>query len=302
MMNFSDLIVTRSKPKYFFLALIVIVLSACAATQEQGSATGSASESSSTSASSEKAERNNQPEAAVSEQASQGKSLAAEPAGNEKEKAIKMQEPLRIVESCKDEPYVKYEKTSLASMEKGLAATKEEKYGVGFRSISEYKRWRDIHGKLFAKVNDSCSTLKQCAKDNPKDKNKKCKNEAFVFNEWQKMAERFTAKAKMVETTQPDEICSFQPDLKDAPQCFHALGDNVDKVCDSAQCKDLGNCWRSVGFQDDAMKQAEQACRFVHKALSDCSAYTLAKSRREKKFAQCKELQSELDNAKFPPL
>jgi hypothetical protein len=300
MKNIADVVSSISKTGNLLLVLVVFALSACTTTQEQESAGSAKSESTTTSVSSEKAEQNTQTSVAGTDQAKQEAASSAEPAG--KVEADKKEEPLRIVESCKAEPYVKYEKASLASMEKGLAATKAKKYGVGFRSVSEYKRWRDIHDKLFAKVNESCATLKQCAKQNPKDKTKKCANEAFVFNEWQNMAKRFTTRAKMVETTQPDEICSFKPNLKDVSQCFHTLADNVDKVCNSAECKDLGNCWRDVGFLGDAMNQAEEACQFVHKALSDCGAYTLAKSRREKRFAECKELDSEVDIVRLPPL
>ena len=291
MINLSNIVSSVSKSGNILVLLSIFILSSCAATQGKESAANTGSD---------KHEQTTQTDAASSEQAKQEETATAEPAG--KEEADIKEGSLHVVVSCKNEPYVKYEKASLASMKKGLAATKEKVYGVGFRSVDEYKRWSDIHDKLFAKVNESCATLKQCVKENPKDKNKKCANDTSVFNEWQDMAKRFTARIKMVETTQLDEICSFEPNLSDAPQCFHTLGDNVDKVCTSAQCKDLGNCWRDVGYLDDAMTQAEQACQFVKKALSDCGAYTLAKSRREKKFAACQELQSEVDIVRFPPL
>ena len=290
-MNLSNIVSCVSKSGNILLLLSVFVLSSCAATQEKESATNTGNE---------KVEQPAQADVANSEQAKHEETATAESVGK-KEADIK-EGSLHVVVSCKDEPYVKYEKASLASMKKGLAATKEKEYGVGFRSIDEYKRWSGIHDKLFAKVNESCAVLKKCVKENPKDKNKKCANDSSVFNEWQDMAKRFTTRVKMVETTELDEICSFEPNLEDAPQCFHTLGDNVDKVCNSAQCKDLGNCWRDVGYLDDAMKQADLACHFVKKALSDCGAYTLAKSRREKKFAACQELQSEVDIVRFPPL
>lgn len=296
----AGFIKTVPKSRGLFLVLVISALAACAAAPEQKPSDGMATKSSDVSAASEKVDQTTKQDTVPTKQISQGTAAMVNPAG--KESAIKTQQPVQMVKSCKDEPYVKYEKASLASMEKGLAATKEKKYGVGFRSINEYKKWHDIHDKLFARVNESCSILKQCIKQNPKDKSKKCAKEASAFNEWQNMAKRFTAKVKMVESTQPDEICSFEPNLKDVPQCFHTLAENVNKVCDSAKCKELSSCWSDVGYQYDAMKQAEQACGFVHKALSDCGAYTLAKSRREKRFSECEELQSEVDIVKFPAL
>ena len=222
-----------------------------------------------------------------------GEPTAAEPA-----KVI----PSRIVESCNGETYREYEKQARTSIAKGLNATKAGKYGVGFRDLKEHKRWSGIHKNLFREVNEACGSLSKCAKQHPKEKATRCAQQAKVFDEWQAMTKRFSKKAKMVEYTQPDKICSFKPNINDDPQCFHTLGDNVDKVCNSPACKEAADCWRGIGFLDLAIKQATTACGFVFKKLSDSRGYTEATNRRVKKFGQCKDMQGALKIVKFPAL
>lgn len=210
--------------------------------------------------------------------------------------------PPNIVESCKDEPYVKYEKQARESLAKGLAATEAGSYGVGFRDADEHKRWTAIHNQLFEKVNASCQTLSDCAKQNPKDKDAKCAAPAKTFAAWQELAAQFAEKAKLSETTQLPLICSFEPNLDDPSHCFHDLAANVDKACDKAECKELTSCWNGVGYLDTAIAQAERSCGFVHESLDKCRGYIEAKGRREKKFAQCKELQGKLTITVIPVL
>ena len=240
----------------------------------------------------------------------------AEPAdvavGDRKVKLVTLGEPTvteptkviqpRIVESCNSETYRKYEKQARTSIAMGLDATKAGKYGVGFRDLKEHKRWSGIHKNLFREVKAACGSLSKCAKQYPKDKAARCAQQAKVFDGWQAMSKRFANKAKMVEYTQPDKICSFKPNINDAPQCFHALGDNVDKVCNSTACKEVADCWRGIGFLDLAIKQAATACGFVFKKLPDCRGYTEATNRRVKKFEQCKDMQGSLKIVKFPAL
>ena len=114
--------------------------------------------------------------------------------------------PPRIVESCKDEPYIKYEKQSRDSIAKGLAATKEGKFGVGFRSVNEHNTWSKVHNELFKHVNAACGVLSECAKTHKKDKDTECGAQAKTFDEWQKLAKDFAAKAKTAETSQPPKI------------------------------------------------------------------------------------------------
>jgi hypothetical protein len=207
-----------------------------------------------------------------------------------------------IVESCKNEPYVGYEKQARESIAKGLAATQAKTYGVGFRDLDEHKRWTSIHDQLFAKVNKSCQVLSECAKQNPKDKATKCAGEAKTFSSWQKLAAQFAEKAKVVESTLPPIICSFEPNLDDPARCFHDLAANVDAVCDKAECKELSSCWREVGYLDAAIEQSKLSCGFVHAPLEKCRGYTEAKGRREKKFEHCKTLQGGLKITVMPAL
>ena len=231
-------------------------------------------------------------------------SAAQATATTPEEPAVEPEEtkPPRIVESCKDEAYIKYEQQSRESIAKGLEATKAEKFGVGFRDVKEHNKWSNIHNTLFKQVNEACGALSECAKQHPKDKITECTKQAKTFSEWQNIAKRFAAKAKSAETTQPPKICSLTPNLSDAAQCFHGLADNIDKVCDTDACKETSDCWRGVGFLDAAIIQAKQSCGFVHEKLSNCRGYTEATGRREKKFEQCKDLQGRLNITIFPVL
>lgn len=210
--------------------------------------------------------------------------------------------PPTIVESCKDEPYVKYEKQARDSIAKGLAATEAGSYGVGFRDRDEHKKWATTHTQLFDKVNTSCQTLSDCAKKNPKDKEAKCVEQAKTFTAWQELAAQFAEKAKLVENTLPPLICSFEPSLDDAAHCFHDLAANVDKACDNAACKELSKCWNDVGYLDTAITQAERSCGFVHESLKTCRGYVEATGRRAKKFEQCKTMQDKRHISVIPAL
>lgn len=222
-------------------------------------------------------------------------------AGSSSEPSSKPQPPT-IAASCKEEPYVGYEKQARDSMAKGLAALEAGKYGVGFRNQEEQQKWSDTHQQLFAQVNNACQTLHDCRKENAADKEAKCGEQAKVFLAWQDLAASFAEKAKQAETIQPPIICSFKPNLDDPQHCFHDLADNVDKACDSTACKELSNCWRGVGFLDAAIVQAKRSCGFVHEDLGKCRGYIEAKGRRESKFEQCKLLQGELNIHVIPAL
>lgn len=211
-------------------------------------------------------------------------------------------EPVRIVETCKAEPYSKYEQQARASMAKGLAALQEGKYGVGFRNVAEHKTWSNTHNKLFKAVNKACDALSQCAKQHPKDKTKKCATQASQFKQWQDTAKRFAKNVKQSETVQPPKICSFEPNLKDAASCFHGLGDNIDKACNTAECKETSDCWRGIGFLDYAINQASSACGFARTPLAECRGYVTATQRRENKFKRCNAMQEQLNITVLPVL
>jgi hypothetical protein len=211
-------------------------------------------------------------------------------------------EPVRIVESCKSEPYSQYEEQARASMAKGLEATLAKTYGVGFRNVAEHKKWSDTHGKLFKSVNQACDALSLCAKQHPKDKTTQCAQQAAFFKEWQDMAKRFADNAKLSETTQPPTICSFEPSLEDSADCFNTLADNIDKFCNTAACKEASDCWRGIGFLDYAINQASSACGFAQQPLSECHGYVTATQRRKDKFKRCGNLQNGLNITALPPL
>ena len=282
--------------KFILMLSLVAGLYACASAPESETTTTDADASTATSADTTSAE---------GQQTTSVESSAAPVAANEAATpAVEPEEvkPPRIVESCKDEPYTKYEQQSRESIKKGLAATKAEQFGVGFRNVEEHNKWSKIHNSLFKHVNDACGVLSNCAKTHKKDKDTECVEQAKAFGEWQKLAKQFAEKAKTVETTQPPKICSETPNLADPARCFHSLADNIDKACDSDACKEASDCWRGVGFLDAAIIQAEQACGFVHQKLSNCRGYTEATSRRKAKFDQCKEMQGRLNIRVLPVL
>jgi len=292
----------------FIPAFIILLLSACASAPEKES--GDASEAKAEPTTETVATAETKTESSTGENKKAEESLEITPLGDKDvgettklgKVGEKPAEPLRIVDSCKDEPFVNLEKQAMASLQKGLEATKAEKYGVGFRNMEDYKRWKDIHEKLFKAVNQSCEALKQCASKNAKDKEAKCGTEAYVFNEWQQRAEHFTEKAKVVEKSEPAPICSFDPNLADDPDCFHGLGDSLDAFCSAPECKEVSDCWRGVGFLDQAITQARQACGFVHQELSTCRGYVEATDRRKEKFNRCKSMHDALGMPLFPAI
>lgn len=210
--------------------------------------------------------------------------------------------PPKMVESCKDEPYGKYEKQARESIAKGLENTKAEKFGVGFRNVAEHNKWSKVHNALFKSVNDACAALSDCAKKHQKDKDTECVAQAKTFATWQSLAKDFASKAKSVETTEPPIICSLEPNLADPAKCFHGRGESISKVCNSGACKETSDCWRGVGFLDAAIIQSKQSCGFVHQDLKNCRGYTEATKRRKDKFEQCKDMEGGLDITIFPVL
>lgn len=286
--------------RFIYITLGVFLaasLFACASSPESGDTPASTDTSA---ASSETASESASATADATATGSPAAAAAAQPV----EPAVEPEAtvPPRIVESCKDEPYIKYETQARESIAKGLAATKEGKFGVGFRNVNEHNAWSKIHNELFKQVNDACGVLSECAKTHKENKDTECVEQAKTFDEWQKLAKDFAEKAKTAETTQPPKICSLTPNLDDPARCFHGLAENIDKACDSEACKEASDCWRGVGFLDAAIIQAEQACGFVHQKLSDCRGYTEATARRKNKFAQCEDLQGRLVITIFPVL
>ncbi|WP_455204706.1 hypothetical protein [Kaarinaea lacus] len=206
----------------------------------------------------------------------------------------------KIVEECKQEPYVKYEQQSRESIKKGMQATKAERFGVGFRNAGEYKKWSTAHNEVFKSVSEACMALSDCAKKNAKDKEKQCASQATKYNDWQKLAKRFADKIKAVESTQPPPLCALTPDKNDPSDCFNLLADNINKTCQSEQCQEASLCFRGVYFLDDAIRQAEHACGFVGQKLSECRGYVEASGRRSNELNQCLDMYKNLDAEILP--
>lgn len=245
-----------------------------------------------------------QPEGTDQTEAPAQLAAAAQPEANDKEPEMKPVEtqPVRIDVSCKSEPYSQYEQQARDSIGKGLNATTEGIYGVGFRNLQEHKKWSETHNALFKAVNQACTTLNQCAQQHPKDKTTQCASQAKQFSEWQNLAAEFAKKAKLSETTQPPKLCSFTPDLDDAAHCFHGLADNVDKTCNTPACKEASDCWRGIGFLDAAINQAASACGFARQPLTECRGYLTVTQRRKDKFERCTEMQKALQVPILPVL
>lgn len=298
---FSKPFYSKQGPALFLsavLALAVLTLSACGTTPST-----TASDTAAASAQPDSAEGTATENTTTDSEASQPSTDGAMSAAAEPEPATAVEpEPVRIVESCKDEPYGRFEQESRASMAKGLAATEAGQYGVGFRNLAEHKQWSDTHKRLFTSVNEACNALSQCAQQHPDDKTTQCAEQASHFKQWQEAAERFAQKAKLSETTQPPIMCSFEPSLTDAADCFHGLADNIDKACDSAACKKTSDCWRSIGFLDQAIKQASSACGFARTPLAECRGYVTVTQRRETTFKRCSDLQQQLSIRVIPVL
>lgn len=194
---------------------------------------------------------------------------------------------IEITAECKQQPFVKYKTQAEQSIKKGWEAKKAERFGVGFRNEAEYKKWSDTSNQLFTKVSELCSAMSACAKQNKADKEKKCAAEAERFGQWQDLAEKFVAKAKTVETTQPPMLCSLEPSADDLSQCFNLLADKIEDTCVSAQCKETSICFRGVYFLDDAINQAKLACSYVGQKLSECRGYVEETGRRSAAFERC---------------
>lgn len=284
--------------KLIITLLLSFSLLACGSSPDTGSdeSQGQASDAAATA---ESPTTSSDTSAAMASTEQEAAAPAAAPAAPVEPEVVK---PPKIVESCKDEPYGKYEKQARESMAKGLENTKAQKFGVGFRNVAEHNKWSKVHNALFKSVNEACGALSDCAKKHKKDKDTECVAQAKTFATWQNLAKDFATKAKSVETTEPPIICSLEANLADPAKCFHGRAESIAKVCDSDECKEAGDCWRSVGFLDAAIIQAEQSCGFVHQKLKDCRGYTEATTRRKNKFSQCKELQDRLDITIFPVL
>ncbi|WP_455212172.1 hypothetical protein [Kaarinaea lacus] len=194
---------------------------------------------------------------------------------------------VEIGESCKQQPYVEYEKQAREHIQRGWEATQAQRFGVGFRDTSEYEKWKATHNTLFTKVSNICGQLSDCVKQNTADKEQKCATELQRFEQWQALAKRFVDKVKVVERSQPPMLCSLTPSVDDPSQCYALLADQIEKTCQAPSCSEAASCFHGVYFLDDAINQAKLACSFVGQKLSQCRGYTEATARRKAEVEQC---------------
>jgi len=192
-----------------------------------------------------------------------------------------------LTEACKKQPYIQYKSQAGEYIKKGWEANQAERFGVGFRDAGEYKKWKETGDQLFTKVDELCAAKSECAKQNKTDTEKKCVSDAERFGQWQDLAKRFVDKVKSVESTQPPMLCSLTPSVDDPSQCYNLLADQIEKTCQTEQCKETSICFRGVYFLDDAINQAKLACSYVGQKLSECRSYVEETGRRKAKFDQC---------------
>jgi len=208
----------------------------------------------------------------------------------------------RVVESCKKEPYIKYEKASKASIKAGWQATKAEKYGVGFRHAAEYKKWSSTHNTLFKRVSLACETLSKCAKSAKKGKKKKCASQAATFQDLQALAKTFSDNVNEVKMSQVVKLCSMKPSLDDEARCFDALATNIRTMCKTDECGELAQCWQNIYFMDAALRQAESSCSFARQKLTQCRGYSEQIGRRKQQLKRCASMHEAVNLKTLPIL
>ncbi|MDH5326372.1 MAG: hypothetical protein OEZ68_11475 [Gammaproteobacteria bacterium] len=211
-------------------------------------------------------------------------------------------EPLKMVAECKSEPYVKLEEQARESIKLGWQATQDEKFGVGFRNAKEYKKWGKTHNDLFKTVAGACDELSACSKKYGKNSKKKCATKARRFSAWQTAAKGFVDKLNSVKVTQPPVLCSMNPSSADPSECYSLLADRISESCVSGECLEVSTCFQGLGFLDDAINQAESACKFVHTKLDQCRGYVEATGRRQNEFDQCAKMYQSLTVEIIPVL
>ena len=235
-------------------------------------------------------------------EASSNETMVAPVETAQKKSPAPMDKPIQIVEECKRQPYVQYEKQAREHIQHGWEATQAQRFGVGFRDADEYEKWRATHTALFSKVAETCAQLSQCTKQNPEKKDQQCAALAARFDQWQNLAKRFLDKVKIVESSQPPVLCSLTPSEQDPSQCFNSWADQIRQSCQTQACEDVGNCFRAVYFLDEAINQATLACKFVGQELSNCRGYIEETQRRKAKLDQCLGQYSQLPVEILPVL
>jgi len=217
-------------------------------------------------------------------------------------RAATLDSPIHIVTSCKREPFVKYEKDARAGIDKAWRDTQDGRYGYGFSNRVEYEKWREALNDVFTSVAAACEGLSTCAKRAGGTAKRACAWKARSFSGWQETGKQFLVKVKTMETGMAPSLCAVTPAFSDLSECFSRLAERIDTACDKQRCQEVSQCWRSVAFLDQAIRQAESACGFAGQDLNTCRGYVEATGRREAKFAQCQSAYKSARIGNFPVL
>lgn len=308
----------RTTPYLVTLVLMLAfigVLSSCASTTPATSEAAPSSEAAAASTEAAGAAAEAQPAASDSAPAPAAETAAADAPAAESaaaatadakpmedlSKVAEIVAPPPVVDSCKKEAFSKWEQQSRAAIKDGWEATKEKKYGIGFKNADEYKQWSETHNLIFKSISQACDELSQCGKKHGKDKAKACAGEAATYQDWQNLAKEFTDKVEAVKVTQLDDMCNIPLTLKDSRNCFESQAKNIAKHCQSEACDEASQCWQSLAFMTDAFIQAETACHFSHIKLEKCRGWIEQNARRKDQIESCEFLQKKL-NIKFLPV
>lgn len=211
-------------------------------------------------------------------------------------------DPVRIVQSCKNEPFVQHEEEARLAINQAWKDTQDGRFGYGFNGTGEYKKWKASHKELFTQTASACRNLTKCARAAGNDAEAQCLTEAKTFAAWQETSSRFTEKTRTLKVGMAPNLCTITPNSGDLSECFDRLANRIDDTCKGEECVAISQCWRSVAYLDEAIRQAESSCNFVHQALENCRSYTAASSRRLKQFNQCQSMQKEANLEILPVL
>ncbi len=301
-----------SKALYTAATLLSVALmtSGCASTAEpaaQAAATPAAGNTAPATTAAQSAPAISEPQASAPAPASEPVSAvlpvpttSSNPAA--KSEPASADDAFHVVQSCGKESFVSEEKAARDGIAKGWKDTQAGRFGYGFRDATEHKKWMDAQKALYAAVAESCQSLTTCTEKAGKQAKQQCADEARLFSAWQKASQQFVAKVKTMESTMAPNLCSITPNANDLSDCFTGLAARIDDSCKDESCKDLSKCWRGVAYLDEAIRQAESSCGFVHTELSQCRSYIEATGRREAKFKQCQSESNSVNLQVIPVL
>lgn len=198
--------------------------------------------------------------------------------------------PAPVVKSCAGEEFNKLHKTTAAGIGKAWQDTEAGRWGYGFRSREEHGKWQTAHKTLFAETGEACKAAVSCNRRHGAKASRRCNNLNWQYAGWLQTSREFAAKVQQMETGQAPSLCSLSPDAADLGDCFDRLAERISEDCSGPECGALSSCWRSVSYLDEAIRQAESACRFSGQQISQCRGWQDASARRQKTFNRCETM------------